>query len=154
MHVWDSCRWRFLRNGIVLQNQSLIDFAFFTCCILHNLILEYDGLDSRWEQDVDWDQINPQPDNSDEGFDEEGVVPGIQEMRVLARVKQWVTAVDISNDENEALGNEIEAEIDYDFETKRRRLIEHFLHAYDAGLVKWPRAFTVEKKACYNKGIN
>ena len=147
-------RWRFLRNGIVLQNQSLIDFAFFTCCILHNLILEYDGLDSRWEQDVDWDQINPQPDNSDEGFDEESAVPGIQEMRVLARVNQWTTAVDMSNDDNEAIGNEIEAEIDYDFETKRRSLIEHFLQAYDAGLVKWPRAFTVEKKACYNKGLN
>ena len=111
-------------------------------------------MDSRWEQNVDWNQINPQPDNSDEGFDEEGVVPGIQEMRVLARVELWVTAVDISNDENEALGNEIEAEIDYDFEKKRRSLIEHFLYAYDAGLVKWPRAFSVEKKACYNKGIN
>jgi hypothetical protein len=46
-------RWRFLRNGIVLQNQSSIDFAFFTCCILHNLILEFDGLDNRWEENVD-----------------------------------------------------------------------------------------------------
>jgi hypothetical protein len=135
----------------VLQNQSLIDFVFFTCCILHNFILEYDGLDCRWEEDVDWDQINLQPDNSDDGFDEDSDVPSIQERRILSRVDQWTTAVDDSDDENEALGNEVEA--DYNFETKRRSLIEHFLHAYDAGLVKWPRAFSAEKKACYQKGI-
>ena len=65
---------------------------------------------------------------------------------------QWTTAVAKSDGENEALGNVVEAETDYDFETKRRTLIEHFLHAYDAGLVKWPRAFSPEKKACYQKG--
>ena len=39
--------------------------------ILHNMILEDDGLDCRWEKDVDWEAINPQPTNSDEGFDED-----------------------------------------------------------------------------------
>ena len=145
-------RWRFLRNGIVLQNQSSIDFAFFTCCILHNLILEFDGLDNRWEENVDWDQINPQPDNSDEGFDLEGDVPSIQERRVLNRVDQWTSAVEISDEANQALGNEIEVEIDFDFETKRRSLIDHFSHAYDAGLVHWPRCFNEQKQAHYNKG--
>ena len=64
-------RWRFLRNGIVLQNQTSIDYAFFTCCILHNLILENDGLDNRWETDIDWETLHPEPDNSDEGFDDD-----------------------------------------------------------------------------------
>jgi hypothetical protein len=56
--------------------------------------------------------------------------------------------------ENEVIGNEVEVEIDYDFDTKRRSLIDHFAHAYDAGLVKWPRSFAEEKKACYAKGKN
>ena len=145
-------RWRFLRNGIVLQKQTSIDYAFFTCCILHNLILEFDGLDNRWKENVDWDQINPQPDNSDEGFDLDGEIPSIQERRILNRVDQWTSAMGVSEEANAAVGNEVEVEIDYDFETKRRSLIEHFLYAYDAGLVKWPRCFTEEKKAYYNKG--
>ena len=147
-------RWRFLRNGIVLQKQSSIDLAFFTCCILHNLILEFDGLDNRWEEDVDWDQMHPQPDNSDEGFDLDCEVPSVQQRRIIDRVNQWSSAVELTPAENEAIGNEVEVEIDYDFDTKRRSLIDHFTHAYDAGLVKWPRCFTEENKACYAKGRN
>ena len=64
-------RWRFLRNGIVLQDQNSIDNVFFTCCILHNMILECDGLDCRWEKEVDWETLNPQPTTYDEGFDED-----------------------------------------------------------------------------------
>ena len=54
--------------------------------------------------------------------------------------------------ENEAIGNEVEVEVDHDFETKRRNLIDHFAHAYEAGLVKWPKCFTEENKAYYVKG--
>jgi hypothetical protein len=104
---------------------------------------------------VDWDQMHPQPDNSDEGFDlDDEVSPSVQQRRILDRVNQCSTAVELTPAENEAIGNEVEVEIDYDFDTKRRSLIEHFSHAYEAGLVKWPRCFTEEKKACYKKGRN
>ena len=48
-------RFGFLRHGIILQDDARIDLVSFTCCILHNIILEFDGLDSRWETNVDWD---------------------------------------------------------------------------------------------------
>lgn len=35
---------------------------------------------------------------------------------------------------------------------KRRILIDHFVHAYNLGLVKWPTKFNEEKKLVYNKG--
>ena len=54
-----KCRWRILKDAIMLQSQALIDTVFFGCCILHNLILEFDGLDTRWENDVDWETLNP-----------------------------------------------------------------------------------------------
>ena len=101
---------------------------------------------------MDWDQINPQPDNSDEGFDLDGEIPSIQERRILNRVDQWTSAMGVSEEANAAVGNEVEVEIDYDFETKRRSLIEHFLYAYDAGLVQWPRCLTEQKQTYYNKG--
>jgi hypothetical protein len=58
--------------------------------------------------------MHPQPDNSDEGFDlDDEVVPSVQQSRILDRVNQWSTAVELTPAENEAMGNEVEVEIDY-----------------------------------------
>ena len=142
-------RFRFLRQGILLQTQAKIDTAFFTCCILHNMILAADGLDKRWEDNVEWDVLNPQPGNSDEGFDEvETPNQSIsnQERRILERVAQYESAIEIEHE-----GNEVDEEVDVDFEGKRMKLINHFKKAYDRGLVHWPRGFTEDKRKCYNK---
>jgi Plant transposon protein len=83
-------RLRILRNGMPLQSQRAIDQVVFTCCILHNLILEADGLDIRWERQAEWDKLNPQTSNFDEGCDEDGTVDVsdicVQERRILERV--------------------------------------------------------------------
>ena len=63
-------RFRILKNGLLCQTQEGIDRVFYTCCILHNMLLEVDGLDTRWETDVDWEALNPQGGNDDEGYDE------------------------------------------------------------------------------------
>jgi hypothetical protein len=44
-------RFRFLKNPITLQDQSDVDNAFLTCCIINNMILAEDGLDKLWEND-------------------------------------------------------------------------------------------------------
>lgn len=132
---------RFIRHGILLQSQDKIDTIFFTCCILHNLILEADGLDRRWEQSVEWDRLNPQSNNSDTGYDEEDSARAqsisLQELRILERVEQYRSATE-SEDFN---GNEVVEEVDENFEPKRKLLIDHFKKAYDSGLVCWPRCF-------------
>ena len=85
-------RWRFLRNDTVLQDQNSIDDVFFTCRILHNVILECHGLDCRWEKDVDWETLNPQPTNSDEGFDlDTETVISNQQILITRRVTEWVS---------------------------------------------------------------
>ena len=38
----------FLKHPIRLHNLGVIKNAFFTYCVLHNLLLEYDGIDN-WE---------------------------------------------------------------------------------------------------------
>jgi TATA-binding protein-associated factor Taf7 len=113
------------------------------------MILTADGLDTRWEDDVEWDVLNPQNGNSDEGYDEhESQNQSIsnQERRILERVAQYVSAIEVEYE-----GNEVEEEIDMDFKNKRKMLINHFKKAYDAGLVHWPRGFTEMKRKCYNK---
>jgi hypothetical protein len=143
-------RFRFIRHGILLQSQEKVDTIFFTCCILHNLILEADGLDKRWEENVEWDRLNPQPSNSDTGFDEEDGPRvhsiGLRELHILERVDRYRSATD-NEDFN---GNEVVEEIDEHFESKRKLLIDHFKKAYDSGLVCWPRCFPLVKKRIYN----
>ena len=47
-------RFRCLKLPIYYHDKDCIDNMFFTCCILHNLLLTVDGLDKRWESDVNW----------------------------------------------------------------------------------------------------
>lgn len=52
-----KARFRILRNAVLLQTQQQIDNVFTTCCMLHNILLKFDGLD-LWE-DVDWETVDP-----------------------------------------------------------------------------------------------
>ena len=139
-------RFRFLRHGIVLQNDETIDFIFFTCCILHNIILELDGLDCRWETNVDWEALNPQPDNSDEGYDMEGMEGRSRHISqqvesIMERVAQWRPVDELVVEDNETV-----EEMHIGFEPKRQILITHFQEAYNRGLVHQ------KNKGIYNKG--
>ena len=48
-------RFRCLKLPIYYQSKHVIDNMFFTCCILHNILLNVDGYDSRWEENVNWE---------------------------------------------------------------------------------------------------
>jgi Plant transposon protein len=47
-------RFRILKMRLLIQDKEKIDNVFFSCCVLHNILLAYDGLDGRWEADVDY----------------------------------------------------------------------------------------------------
>ena len=51
-------RFRCLKLPIYHQEKPLIDNMFFTCCILHNILLNVDGYDVRWEENVNWEGMN------------------------------------------------------------------------------------------------
>ena len=55
-------RFRILKLPCRFQKKETLDKVGFSCCVLHNMILEYDGLDDRWERGVLYDQ-------EDGGFD-------------------------------------------------------------------------------------
>lgn len=51
-------RWRILKTGIRLEGEEAADNVWLTCCALHNLLLEVDGLDQGWDKGVrstDWE---------------------------------------------------------------------------------------------------
>jgi hypothetical protein len=45
-------RWRILKSGIHLHGTSMPDKVFHTCCALHNLLLNVDGLHTEWNNGV------------------------------------------------------------------------------------------------------
>ena len=42
-------RWRILKTGIHLHAVQSVDMIWATCCALHNMLLEVDGLDKPWD---------------------------------------------------------------------------------------------------------
>ena len=51
-------RFRWLRIPMLIAKKTNVDNIFRTCAILHNLILQYDGLDTIGELDTDCKDIN------------------------------------------------------------------------------------------------
>jgi Plant transposon protein len=51
-------RFRILKTGICLHKIESIDQLWSTCCALHNMFLDDDGLNANWEQGVlEWRAI-------------------------------------------------------------------------------------------------
>ena len=55
-------RWRILKSGIRLHGIEAADKIWLTCCALHNLLLDNDGLNGEWTEGVslssDWEGSN------------------------------------------------------------------------------------------------
>ncbi|KAI2492793.1 Plant transposon protein [Fragilaria crotonensis] len=47
---WDlEGRWRILKSGIRVHNTEVGDNIWLTCCALHNMLLDVDGLSKAWK---------------------------------------------------------------------------------------------------------
>jgi DDE superfamily endonuclease len=54
-------RWRILKTGIRVHNTEASDNIWMTCCALHNLLLDVDGLSHKWKD------CNPSSYENDDG---------------------------------------------------------------------------------------
>ena len=41
-------RWRILKSGVRISGVDSVDCIWFTCCALHNWLLDIDGLSEKW----------------------------------------------------------------------------------------------------------
>lgn len=63
-----KARFRILRNPIRVHSRENITNILYTCAILHNMLLDYDGFDKLWTED-DWltnDPVDSDNENSDQ----------------------------------------------------------------------------------------
>lgn len=145
-------RWRILKSGIRLHGVDVADKIWMTCCALHNLLLEEDGLSVDWsgeiglfDYDVDSDKLpfamrrlqNPSlrrnydcssmgPGDIDiAGPDNEGEVEGTA---VLNTSVQDDVRIDEVNDVHLLTSDFF-----------RGKLIEHFDIQFKQNKIRWPR---------------
>jgi Plant transposon protein len=88
-------RFRILKTGIRLHKINSVDQLWCTCCALHNMFLEYDGLSKNWENGVqsEWQGEIGNLENPDD-CDSSGMGPGN----------------DIAYEDDERITNEMEQE--------------------------------------------
>lgn len=133
-------RFRFFKNPITLQNRGDIDNAFYVAVMFHNLILRHDGLDRLWEDDVNWDTINPV------GEDDSGEEPE-EDVAATAASFYVPTVHTPATFEPSLLRDLLPAEerqpgqlgAAQDFNTLRDHLANHLSIMYKEGKLRWPK---------------
>jgi hypothetical protein len=106
---------------------------FFTCCILHNILLSVDGYDTRWEENVNWQgQAGQHADEDITIF-----------KKHLRRVENIVGSTDYTLQGINAVRHRYDihhdgAEEEHDTHfTLRDKLVEHFNRKLSKGEVQW-----------------
>jgi hypothetical protein len=133
-------RFRTLKNPVYFHKPEFIENLFKASCMLHNLILAWDGNDSSQWENVDWESCNPdgaEPDdevevagNEQEG-DEDNIIPNI-DMAGTTPAAATVTR---------------KWKPRYDHEALRNALVVSFRHQYNARKVFWPKAMKASSRA-------
>jgi hypothetical protein len=134
-------RFRFLRNGIVYHSASLIENAFITACILHNMLLVYDGLDlSNWEENVEWENLDP---NHEE--DIENINLNEEQVENHNNIQFPVPDVELINNQHidlmqiQDLGHFNDVKVFYTHSLFRKALVDHFHYMYKIARICWPK---------------
>lgn len=105
-------RFRILKTGFLYRKRERMDTIFFTCLILHNMLLAYDGIELL-EADCDWA-------GEDGDLDEDVVQSGTP---------------------RRAPGQQAEVvERDNDFQDLRQKLVTNFAYRWGQGTVGWKRS--------------
>ena len=133
-------RFRILKIGIRLQSIEAMDKLWCTCCALHNMFLDDDGLNKQWENGApsDWEGILGTHDNdetTDTIYDASGMGHGND------------IIYDYDYDDNESIddntgnnNNDLDSKLVHQmncFEF-RKKLINHFDILFQKNEIKWP----------------
>ena len=115
-------RFLILKHPLRIHDPQKIERIFVTCCVIHNMLLEYDGLDDKWIEDDE--DIMP----------EYGIFEELAEERVAARRTVPTAESGVRSGRRDEYGVEpsddswlLSGESDtVTFEERRRHLISHY----------------------------
>ena len=158
-------RWRILKTGIRSHGTDGPDKVFFTCCALHNKLLDIDGLDELWEEGVPsvwseaYDNEEGDSDNDNEADkNENAALPPNAILRLRHPATERNFGVSTVEDHPQQQPNEtmpsplapmqindddrnIQVVRKLSLHDFRQRLVVHFSIVVERNEVRWPRRF-------------
>ena len=146
-------RWRCLKYGLRMHSLFQSDAMWKTCCALHNMLLEVDGLADGWENGVasEWEMeadstqdlpfalrrlITP---GTNRNFDISGFGSGNDMATSTDSLSTVTSEVDRSNESRVATNNTSICVNDMSLSYFRTKLIRHFNIAFQKEEVHWPK---------------
>ena len=159
-------RWRILKCGVRVHGVDKVDLIWFTCCALHNWLLDIDGLSDEWTgehtataMESDW-----LGDLGDHDFD--GITVGRERIpNAILRLSNNLTnrnfdatgmgpGPDVVDESNEVVDSEVQSDMGYDEDGEtparvvnklplrffRSKLVEHFHILWTRNKIVWPTA--------------
>ena len=82
-----KARFRILKMQLEVKYASTIEAIFQCCCILHNILLVHDGLDTKYNDEAFWSHLSPENDNEEESTDIENIIEEHQSTQHCLYVK-------------------------------------------------------------------
>ena len=147
-------RFHFLKYGSRFHDQFVVEAAFVSCCILHNMLLILDGLDiSAWELDAAWDSLELDPSLWDIEEDTTSISSSVLSP-TLDSIPDVVIPFNGLPDTNQFIDNGLEVYVSPSRPrsnneirifpikaptTLKRALIDHFSICYRLGRIQWPK---------------
>ena len=128
-------RFRCLKLPIYYHDKDCIDNMFFTCCILHNILLSDDGFDKRWESDVNW----AGQDGHHHDEDMYVIFKNHYRRHLNATPRTDFSLIGIDAVEYNYLiaHTDVEEEIEDTHAFLRSKLIDHFNYKYKNKKIRW-----------------
>jgi Plant transposon protein len=130
-------RFRILKTGIRIHSIKSVDQIWCTCCALHNVFLEHDGLNIDWEQGgkSDWEGELGEFDDDEDEYDHSGMGLGND----ITHMGENEDTVDVGDVDIGIQDIQNCREVRHcSYNVFKQRLIEHFDILFKKGLVKWP----------------
>ena len=118
-------RFRILRSRVMFHKQSRVDNVFFAACIMHNMLIEDDGLDEGWH-----DEEEGEDDDIRDGLEMRRIRLRLVDVRGVPDLPEGIRQ--IAQDDN---GDD--ADIEDSHYTFRTQLIAHYKYAKEHGKIAW-----------------
>ena len=164
-------RWRILKSGVRIYGVDSVDHIWFTCCALHNWLLEVDGLTHKWVGGVqiitsDWDgemgyadydgvrvdvpnalarlSTNLDPRN----YDSSGLGPGldvVDETRTMMN-RDLGESEEATTREMDIGGDRVRHVRHLSLAVFRRLLVNHFAILFSQNNIVWPRRYQTPQR--------
>lgn len=148
-------RWRILKTGIRIHGIAEADNVWKTCCALHNMLLEVDGLDEKWNDGVgsEWEGEAGLHESDDIGriraitrlnnpsaaraFDCSGMGEGDDRIEEEDTAEEDTAGEDTAGDATEEQAMKTVCQVS--FEHFRTKLVNHFDIAFQRRELQWPK---------------